>query len=303
MSVKIMTRVFEHSAQKGTNRLMLLCIGDNAQDDGTAFPGMDELASKMGPDYSRRAAQQRIRALAKTPELGVYPRRGTSHDYIVFTGMRLSQARAAIRRLMTKRRKTISEMREMRRIFASPSSHDGEEDSQVPAKTDSQEVRTDLRTNHQEPSVEPSAPIGGGGEQEIKQRPQDEIFNAVAAGSFDIKDISKVNGNGGRIAKISNWLKKLAPLPSPDHVRLFYTWWNQAHKDINPPRDLDKFQERWAEFEESPVAKAAVKPAAADAKPVSPLVTQMGISQAELDANPGLQAELERIYREQGKIH
>lgn len=38
-------------------------------------------------------------------------------------------------------------------------------------------------------------------------------------------------------------------------------------------------------------------------KPVSPLVTQLGASQAELDANPGIQEQLERIYREQGRIH
>lgn len=151
-----MRRIFKKSRTKGTNRLALLCIGDNAHDDGLAFPGVDELARKMG-GVSRRSAGKRVEALSKTTELGVYPRRGRSHDYIVFTDMTLSEARVAIRKMLNKRRMTISELHYLRRLFASGKWAKMQKESRVGAKPDSREVRSGIRTNHQEPSDQPAA--------------------------------------------------------------------------------------------------------------------------------------------------
>lgn len=295
-----MNRVFEKSRQKGTNRLMLLCISDNADDDGLAFPGMDELASKMG-GVSRRSAGNRVEALAGTAELGVYPRRGTSHDYIVFTGMTLTQAKNAIRKLSVKRRKTIVELHRLRRMFAGTGAH---ESSQVPAKQDSQGVRRISDTNHQEPSVEP--PDRRENEkQEKTERQPDEHFNMVGWVFFGIKDYRNINGEGGRVGMVLARIRKFEPDIAPERIEAFGPWYDRETRDpksgkpLSRPKNPEKVAEWWAKFAAAMPHEPAK--ASADGKPVSPLLA-LGVTQAELDANPGLQADLERIYREQGKI-
>ena len=47
MSIKIMSKVWEHSAMKGSALLLLLAIADFADDDGAAFPGTETLAAKI----------------------------------------------------------------------------------------------------------------------------------------------------------------------------------------------------------------------------------------------------------------
>lgn len=251
MSVKVMSRVFEHSNSKGTNRLMLLCIADNANDDGHAFPGMDLLAVKMGK-VSRRSAGNRVRALAKTAELGVYPRKGTSHDYIVFTAMTWAQAKTAIRELSKKRKRSITELHNLRTMFAALPEPTCEEDSLVPANAASQGgANIPSQEPSVEPSVEPSEPKGSGGGRE---RP---IFNAAADVFFGIKDIKLVNGDGGRIAKVEAWLKKAEPDITPERIQAFGTWYdrqtadNRTGNSISRPKDLAKVQEWWARFKEA----------------------------------------------------
>lgn len=46
MSVKMLTRVWEHSAHSGTGLLMMLAIADFADDDGNAYPAVGTLADK-----------------------------------------------------------------------------------------------------------------------------------------------------------------------------------------------------------------------------------------------------------------
>lgn len=147
-----MNRVWASSRQKGNNRLMLLAIADHANDDGLAWPGIQTLAAKMG-GLSRRAAGKRVRALASSRELAVFPRPGSSHDYIVLVGMDRAQVRAAFRRLSTRRKAPISALIDLRRKFAGWAA-DGA--SQVGAPAAAHGTRTSVRTNRQEPSFEPS---------------------------------------------------------------------------------------------------------------------------------------------------
>jgi hypothetical protein len=74
------------------------------------------------------------------------------------------------------------------------------------------------------------------------------IFDAVALGSFGIKDTQSINGQGGRIAKISNWLLKCEPIPTPERLTEFYDWYGREYSGVNAPRDLDKFIEHWQRF-------------------------------------------------------
>lgn len=46
MSVRVQHAVYEHSRHKGSELLVLLCIADNADDDGRAYPGYAYLAAK-----------------------------------------------------------------------------------------------------------------------------------------------------------------------------------------------------------------------------------------------------------------
>lgn len=83
-------------------------------------------------------------------------------------------------------------------------------------------------------------------------RPRDLIFDAVAIGQGMEEGIE-----GGRIAKLSNWLKgsytgkgaeKTTAISAPATVpmiELFFSDWRKEHKGINPPLDFIKFVEQW----------------------------------------------------------
>lgn len=155
MSVQYTSRVWDQSKQKGTSRLMLLAIADSATKDiGVAWPGLGTLAKMMGPKYSRRAAGQRIEALARTGELGVFPRHGRSHDYIVLLGMERGEVKRAYKTLASRRHTTVSKLIDLRRSFARQTKR---ESSQVPATKTSQGVRRLTSTIRKEPLSEPVA--------------------------------------------------------------------------------------------------------------------------------------------------
>jgi len=70
-----MTEVWEHSAAKGSDLLLLLAIADHAHDNGTnAYPSIDSLAKKTR--LSRRQVQYNIRNLVSLGELEVQDKQG-----------------------------------------------------------------------------------------------------------------------------------------------------------------------------------------------------------------------------------
>lgn len=87
-------------------------------------------------------------------------------------------------------------------------------------------------------------------------RTRDLIFDAVALGH----GMTEVNGAGGRIGKISNWLKgtyqgkgaeKVEFISSPatvEHINIFFADWKKDHKGIDPPLDFIKFVEHWRKW-------------------------------------------------------
>lgn len=72
MSIRVMSKIWETSKQKGNRLLMLLAIGDIASDEGWAYPSQGTLAAKVR--VTRRAAQRLIDILEKEGELSVYNR-------------------------------------------------------------------------------------------------------------------------------------------------------------------------------------------------------------------------------------
>jgi len=69
MSIKAMTHVWEHSAQKSTNLLMLLAIADHCNDEGACYPSITRLAHKCR--LQKRGAQKVIRKLEEEGELSI----------------------------------------------------------------------------------------------------------------------------------------------------------------------------------------------------------------------------------------
>lgn len=75
MSIRVMTRVWEHSQAKGSGLLLLLAIADFAHDDGGgAWPSISKLAKKIR--MNSRTTQRIIESLVEMGELEVREREG-----------------------------------------------------------------------------------------------------------------------------------------------------------------------------------------------------------------------------------
>jgi hypothetical protein len=73
MSYKISALVWERSAQKSGNLLVLLAIAEHADDQGAAWPGVPLLARKTR--LSRRHVRRCLHALVSSGELEILPER------------------------------------------------------------------------------------------------------------------------------------------------------------------------------------------------------------------------------------
>jgi hypothetical protein len=74
MSIRVMTRVWEHSTSSGGPLLVLLAIADFADDRGVAYPSMETLGAKARLDP--RNAQRAVRRLERAGELEVTTGKG-----------------------------------------------------------------------------------------------------------------------------------------------------------------------------------------------------------------------------------
>ena len=69
MSIKVMSKVWDNSTQKGSTLLLLLAIADFADENGRAWPSIETLAKKIR--MSTRSAQMMVRRLVEDGELQV----------------------------------------------------------------------------------------------------------------------------------------------------------------------------------------------------------------------------------------
>lgn len=112
-----------------------------------------------------------------------------------------------------------------------------------PTLTNNREV-PQSKDGQQPPSggaPDPNAETGTG-------RPRDLIFDAVALGSFGLRQV-KDKLAGGRIAKVSNWLKNQENVTA-ERVQAFYSWYTENSDGASPPRDISKFAVWWAKFDD-----------------------------------------------------
>lgn len=87
MSVRTITRVWDHSKQSSTDLLLLLAIADHADDDGVCWPGIARLAQKTRT--SERQTIRNIEKLAKSGEVFLSRQcgRGNSNLYFITVGL------------------------------------------------------------------------------------------------------------------------------------------------------------------------------------------------------------------------
>ena len=96
MSIHCMNRVWEHSGQSGSARLLLIALADYADENGFAWPGLETLARKTL--LSSRHLSRLVARLQAAGELLVLRRRGRSHLYVVLSGARAHHLDAALQR-------------------------------------------------------------------------------------------------------------------------------------------------------------------------------------------------------------
>lgn len=87
---------------------------------------------------------------------------------------------------------------------------------------------------------------------EVKREPNkaelDAMFEALAAGSFGVTDMSLVGKLGGRIGKLRTWIVETFPHHRALHIKAFYAWWRAEYDTTDAPRDPDKFSEHYLRF-------------------------------------------------------
>lgn len=79
MSIRVMTRVWEHSHHKGNALLLLLAIADHADDDGAAFPGIKSLSRKAR--VGETTCHRLLKTLERSGELAIESGAGRISKY------------------------------------------------------------------------------------------------------------------------------------------------------------------------------------------------------------------------------
>lgn len=96
MSVRMISRVWDYSTQKGNDLLMLLAIADFADDDGNAYPSVQRLATKCR--MLQRNANKILANLRESGELEIRQNEGphgTNRYRVVLDALTLSKRTGA----------------------------------------------------------------------------------------------------------------------------------------------------------------------------------------------------------------
>lgn len=275
MSVKIITRVFEHSKTKGGDRLLMVCIADQAGEEGIAFPGIKNICERMG-GVTERSVKLQFKRIMPTHELLIYPRTRQSHNFIVAVGMSSQELKRAIRKLAHIRKTSTLELAKVRRARAGKPTGEGEKDSPSRVKKDhpggesaiTQGVNPDspiwitseadgdprsvmIRQMIQPPAAGAARGAAESGESDVQNH--DAIMQAVIVGSFNQSADAALDEHGEYLlSRITNWLGVNFPDDSADDVRGFYRWYTEKTKgEYAAPRELRKFSMQYREYKAS----------------------------------------------------
>lgn len=277
MSVKVMSRVWDHSTQDGSSLLVLLALADHADEDGVCWPGIERVAAKAR--VSERQAQRVIKALEEKGEVltqfqrGHRGGRGYTNRYLIATGMsahEIEQAmvkRFEVEPTLARRvadylidlqnggniegKKPESDPRlELPWIVCKKGDKQGKKRKRVTSRVKrvtSRDKKGDIAMsyepseNHQE---EPPLIHGENPQQEKALTPSRQIFETLA-------DICRCNIKlmAGRVGKTGKELREAGA--TPESLKAFGEWW-YTHKYLgkqDKPPTLPQVKEFWGEFE------------------------------------------------------
>jgi hypothetical protein len=110
--------------------------------------------------------------------------------------------------------------------------------------------------------AEVDSAIYGTPEKPKHERKRDELFDAVAGHVFGIQNPDALDGQGGRVAVISNWLRGKQPtknaqmrgvgqLERPataEELQKFCRWYQGKYRNVSIPKDVGKFAEHFLAY-------------------------------------------------------
>jgi hypothetical protein len=248
MSIKIMSEVWESSKHSGSFLLCLLAIADRANDDGVAWPGIDELKHKAR--VKDRQIYSVLDKLFASSELIAYNRANeaggfTSNCYVVVSGCndkeikhRVSVAQESVKGIIQ---------------WNAPATECSTPPCAPPQYPPALHRSTPLHSTAEESSVDPSIESPTDSAPKIP-RPRDLLFDVIASWVFGIKPemVSKVKNAGARIGKAKAAVVEAHraihgedSFPTPEDVSTFLERYAEDSGDLTPPRDSSKLAENW----------------------------------------------------------
>jgi hypothetical protein len=155
MSIRRMTAVWEQSAHKGNELLLLLALADNANDDGYCWPSIDTLAGKTR--LSRSTVIRLCEKVEESGELFISHSRRHGNKYLVIVGMQLVQVATSLKTYFKLNEVAISaklQLIENRQQSYSSKPSKSQNDTSEVSSCDTSEVALMLHESSIEPSIE-----------------------------------------------------------------------------------------------------------------------------------------------------
>lgn len=260
MSWKVSGQVWE--IELPANKLIvMLAMADHADHEGhNVFPSIGLIAWKTG--YSERQIQRIIKALVADGLLVENKRPGQTTLYSI--NLSEGTPKAKYKPAENKGRQIVTPDTAMSPhprhdnvtpggdTTMSPEQSLEQSGNENTASADADEVR----------ATPEQVDIAIYGTAEKPERKRDELFDAVANQVFDIRNPDALNGQGGRIATISNWLKGKEPakaakargvgqLERPataEELQKFCRWYRDKYRGVSVPKDAGKFAEHFIAY-------------------------------------------------------
>lgn len=260
MSWKISGQVWE--IELPANKLIvMLALADHADHEGNnVFPSIGLIAWKTG--YSERQVQRIMKALVADGLLVENKRPGQTTLYSIDLSKGTPKGKYKPsdnrgRQIVTP---DIAMSPHPRHSYVTPTPDIAMSPEQSVEPSDNQNTAPADADAARPTPQDVDAAIYGPHEKPARKR--DELFDAVSSHVFDIRNPDALNGQGGRIAAIANWLRGNEPakatrargvslLERPataEEVQKFCRWYQDKYRGISVPKDVGKFAEHFLAY-------------------------------------------------------
>lgn len=270
MSWKISGQVWE--IELPANKLIvLLAMADHADHEGNnVYPSVGLIAWKTG--YSERQAQRIIKALVADGLLVENKRPGQTTLYSInlSKGTPKDKYKPADNKGRQNVTPDIAMSPHPRHSYVTPTPDIAMSPEQSFEQSMNNHIApADADASRPSPQDADTAIYGA---PEKPARKRDELFDAVARHVFGIQDANALNGQGGRIAAIANWLKGKPPAKAAkargvgqldtaatvEDVQRFAQWYQGKYRGATLPHDVGKFAEHFLAYRAGAAPKKVV---------------------------------------------